>query len=59
MFELVDKRTGEIVEKHNYSFEEFIKNKYSRFCSLETRNGIVIGDVYPYYVWRKAKEESE
>jgi len=55
MFELIELKTGRVIERHNYSFQEFIENKYSRFCSLQTENGLIIGDVRPDLVWREVK----
>ena len=58
-FVLVDRRTGDVIEQHTYSFNEFVKNKYSRFCSLQLGDRLIIGDVYPELVWQETKEKGE
>lgn len=52
MFELVNKMTGVVIERHDYDFLEFIRSKYSRFCSLQTKDGLIVGDVRPEIVWQ-------
>ena len=58
-FVLVDRRNGAVIERHEYNFNEFIKNKYSRFCSLQLGNRLIIGDVHPELVWQETKEKGE
>ena len=58
-FVLVDRRTGDVIERHEYNFNEFIKNKYSRFCSLQLGDRLILGHVYPELVWQETKEKGE
>jgi len=37
MFELVELKTGRIIERYDYDFDEFIKTKYGGFFSLISR----------------------
>jgi hypothetical protein len=65
MIALIDMKTKKVIEIHNYSMDEFIKQKYGRFCSLKTKNGIIVGDVHPELIWvewfdeKKLKEDGE
>jgi len=51
MVALIDKKTKEVIEMHDYTMDEFIKQKYSRFCSLQTKDGVIVGDVCPELIW--------
>ena len=51
MTKLVEIKTGKVIEQHEYDFEYFKKNLYSRFCSLYTEDGVIIGDTHPELVW--------
>jgi hypothetical protein len=53
--ELIDRNTGQVIEKHDYPFRYFVKNVYSRFCSLLAEEGIIIGEVHPELIWREIK----
>ena len=55
MFELVEVRTGRIIERYDYDFDEFIKTKYGGFFSLITDDTFIPGDVRPEFAWRRSK----
>ena len=55
MFELVEVKTGRIIERYGYDFDEFIKTKYGSFFSLITDDAFIPGDVMPEFAWRRSK----
>ena len=55
MFELVEVKTGRIIERYDYDFDEFIKTKYGGFFSLIIDDTFTYGDVRPGFVWRRSK----
>ena len=55
MFELVEVKTGRIIERYDYDFDEFIKTKYGGFFSLIMDDAFTPGDVMPEFAWRRSK----
>ena len=55
MFELVEVKTGRIIERYGYDFDEFIKTKYGGFFSLIMDDAFISGDVMPEFAWRRSK----
>lgn len=56
MFELVEVKTGTIIERYDYDFDEFIKTKYGGFFSLITDDVFTAGDVRPEFAWRRSNK---
>jgi len=52
MFELVEVKTGRIIGRYGYDFDEFIKTKYGSFFSLITDDAFIPGDVMPEFAWK-------
>ena len=52
MFELVELKTGRIIARYDYDFDEFIKTKYGGFFSLIIDDVFTPGDVRPEFAWR-------
>jgi hypothetical protein len=55
MFELVELKTGRIIERYDYDFDEFIKTKYGGFFSLIIDDVFMPGDVRPEFAWIRAR----
>lgn len=55
MFELVELKTGRIIERYDYNFDEFIKTKYGGFFSLIIDDVFTPGKVRPEFAWRRSK----
>jgi hypothetical protein len=53
MFELVEVKTGRIMGRYGYDFDEFIQTKYGGFFSLITDDAFTPGDVMPEFAWRR------
>ena len=59
MIELINIKTGKIIARYNYDFDEFIKHKYGRLFSLLLDERVILGDSFPEFVWRKATKTQD
>ena len=55
MIELVEVKTGRVIERYDYDFDEFIETEYGGFFSLITDDGFILGDIRPEFAWRRSK----
>lgn len=57
MIELVEVKTGRVIERYDYDFDfdEFIETEYGGFFSLITDDAFILGDIRPEFAWRRSK----
>jgi len=55
MIELVEVKTGRVIERYDYDFDAFIETEYGGFFSLITDDGFIPGDIRPEFAWRRSK----
>ncbi len=55
MIELVEVKTGRVIERYDYDFDAFIETEYGGFFSLITDDGFILGDIRPEFAWRRSK----
>jgi hypothetical protein len=59
MLELIEVKTGRVIKRYDYDFDEFIRTKYGGFFSVITENEFITGDVRSEFAWRRTKTKEE